>query len=742
MPPIEALRHRTRDAISSVSNNKLALYAVLSVFATAGCIVNGARNHSNFYSVMIYLSRSSASVLIFANFGLLLAVFCGHLVQLIFFGPLRAVEVERLYDRTWYFITESLLSFTIFRDEFDASFAVMFCFLVFVKAFHWLASDRIEWMDQRPYPGPPLLFHIRMSLLFMILWLTDTIMLLIAVESNLANGVSCMVLFACEYGVLLSSCFSTVSKYMLSVYDFRRASVRGGENAPPWEHKSVLTFYIELATDFLKLATYSVFFVVIMMFYGVPLNIIRDVFMTGRSFFMRLRALHRYRTATRNMDERYPNATAEELEAMSDRTCIICREEMVQQPAPNEQGPNPPEGPNQTPKKLPCGHIFHFYCLRSWLERQQSCPTCRRTVLETTPQGQAPQNGAARPANQPGNAAGGANAPAGNAAGQAGANQRMNNINNAARFVGGLFGGGAARPAGAPAAPQPAQTQAPQQPQNNRIHVQHLPAGGLVVQYHIHYGPGGQQGTGTPTVTTSRPPLQDVQPLEGFMGPNGVWQPWPNLTNEAPTTRAPTSPTSPTAGSETSQGSASTSTSTATPSQGSETEISAREAARAAFLRRMNAGGPTGTSDGTAAEASASTATGSAAATATASASATSTTAPTAPTPTPTATTSPAPLQVPLLVPAVDEIEIRRAPPSAARMSGGGLDGRLGRMPNGGLARMTDEELARMDRLTREAIDERLRVLESVSQTVYGCVDELMRLRSSLPARATPPPQA
>ena len=32
-------------------------------------------------------------------------------------------------------------------------------------------------------------------------------------------------------------------------------------------------------------------------------------------------------------------------------------------------------GPNETPKKLQCGHIFHFHCLRSWLERQQSCPT-------------------------------------------------------------------------------------------------------------------------------------------------------------------------------------------------------------------------------------------------------------------------------------------------------------------------------------------------------------------------------
>ena len=37
------------------------------------------------------------------------------------------------------------------------------------------------------------------------------------------------------------------------------------------------------------------------------------------------------------------------------------------------------------PKKLPCGHILHFSCLRSWLERQQICPTCRRPVLPTRP---------------------------------------------------------------------------------------------------------------------------------------------------------------------------------------------------------------------------------------------------------------------------------------------------------------------------------------------------------------------
>jgi hypothetical protein len=54
--------------------------------------------------------------------------------------------LQRLYDRLWFFVTESLLAFTIFRDDFDIPFALMFAFLLFVKSFHWLASDRIEWV--------------------------------------------------------------------------------------------------------------------------------------------------------------------------------------------------------------------------------------------------------------------------------------------------------------------------------------------------------------------------------------------------------------------------------------------------------------------------------------------------------------------------------------------------------------------------------------------------------------------
>ena len=95
----------------------------------------------------------------------------------------------------------------------------------------------------------------------------------------------------------------------------------------------------------------------------------------------------KYRQATKDMNERYPDATSEEI-ARED-TCIICREEMqawATNPANNLQadGTRPQNAifdERSRPKKLPCGHILHFGCLRSWLERQQNCPTCRQPVI-------------------------------------------------------------------------------------------------------------------------------------------------------------------------------------------------------------------------------------------------------------------------------------------------------------------------------------------------------------------------
>lgn len=122
----------------------------------------------------------------------------------------------------------------------------------------------------------------------------------------------------------------------------------------------------------------------------------RDVFLTLRSFFKRITDFLRYRNATRDMNERYPDATAEDIGR--EDVCIICREEMRPWQQPNDPGLAGTEGLRPArrqaravderlrPKKLPCGHVLHFGCLRSWLERQQICPTCRRPVLSSNSQ--------------------------------------------------------------------------------------------------------------------------------------------------------------------------------------------------------------------------------------------------------------------------------------------------------------------------------------------------------------------
>ncbi|KAM0750435.1 hypothetical protein T439DRAFT_314824 [Meredithblackwellia eburnea MCA 4105] len=367
--------------------SRLQTYGLVSTSIFVYTIVHAFRQRSNFYSAAVYLSKSNACMMILWNQGIYQTVLFGKLLQTVFFGELRMIEVERLQERGWFAITETLLALTIFKDEFDSSFVLLFVSLLFLKVFHWLAADRVELMEQSA--NIPRLFHLRMGALLSMLWAVDILLLIFAVESILIEGPTVMIMFASEYMILLAMVWSTTMKYGLNVADLR--------SEVPWEEKSIYVFYVDLATDFFKLITYVSFFGLILTFYGLPLNILRDVYLTFRSFILKCRDLRRYRQATRNMDSLYPNASADEMERMTDKTCIICREDMEYrgpQPAgedgAQEAAPAPPPpppaggaraGPNDTPKKLPCGHVFHFHCLRSWLERQQSCPTCRRPVL-------------------------------------------------------------------------------------------------------------------------------------------------------------------------------------------------------------------------------------------------------------------------------------------------------------------------------------------------------------------------
>lgn len=50
-------------------------------------------------------------------------------------------------ERSWFALTETCLAFTVFRDDFSPKFVTLFTVLFFIKCFHWLAEDRVDYVN-------------------------------------------------------------------------------------------------------------------------------------------------------------------------------------------------------------------------------------------------------------------------------------------------------------------------------------------------------------------------------------------------------------------------------------------------------------------------------------------------------------------------------------------------------------------------------------------------------------------
>ncbi|GBP50561.1 E3 ubiquitin-protein ligase HRD1 [Eumeta japonica] len=271
----------------------------------------------------------------------------------VFFGQLRPAEFEHLIERSWYAITETCLAFTVFRDDFNPKFIALFTVLLFLKAFHWLAEDRVDYMERSPVIG--YLFHLRILTLLLLLANLDCFFISHAMQVTIAKGPSVQLVFGFEYAILIIMLANIFIKYLLHTADAQWET--------PWESKAAVLLYTELAINFLKVLLYIGFVAVMVRIYTLPLFAFRPMYETMRSFKKAYNDVVLSRRAIRNMNTLYPDATPAEL-AAADNECIICREEM-----------------HSGAKKLPCNHIFHAACLRLWFQRQQTCPTCRLNVL-------------------------------------------------------------------------------------------------------------------------------------------------------------------------------------------------------------------------------------------------------------------------------------------------------------------------------------------------------------------------
>lgn len=157
--------------------------------------------------------------------------------------------------------------------------------------------------------------------------------------------------------------------------------------AGQWEHRGSCSYYTDLFAKSIILMVSLVYYAVILHLHGVSLNIFFDILIIIRlvvivvSLRTKFLAYQSYRQISNHIANLYKPLGPEEIEEYDDN-CAICRDPMT------------------SALRLPCGHIFHTTCLRSWLEHSQNCPTCRYSLLEQSPAPTDPVHSRRPPQNQ------------------------------------------------------------------------------------------------------------------------------------------------------------------------------------------------------------------------------------------------------------------------------------------------------------------------------------------------------
>ena len=330
---------------------KFATYFVFSTILLLSTVYYAYYTYRQFYPTILYLVSSKTAYIVIGNMFFAIALLVARIFKKLFFGNLRDTEVELLVDTAKYTIPETCLALTIFRNELSAVVIALFAILVFIKLLHIVSKCRVEYTEQ--LLPLPIRSQIRTYCLFASLFFIDIVGVALSIAYISSYGRSVIILFGFEFGLLFFYAANLTIRFVIQVVDSR---LENGMAA-----KGVYLMLTDMICEIVKFLTYVCFFGLIFVYYGMPIHILRDVYMAFISCQRKVTSFIKYMQLTRNLDSRFSDATPEELTEAGN--CLVCREDLTHG------------------KKLRCGHVFHLDCLRMWLQHQQSCPLCRYSIL-------------------------------------------------------------------------------------------------------------------------------------------------------------------------------------------------------------------------------------------------------------------------------------------------------------------------------------------------------------------------
>lgn len=287
-------------------------------------------------------------------------------IQFVVFGELRVSEQQNLKDNFWNFVFyKFIFIFGVMNvqtmDE-VIGWVTWFTVLGFFNLHTQLCKDRFEYLSFSPATAHWI--HVKLLSLLSVILFACMALLVVSGIVAMQAGLTIFAFMAAECLILGIKILYVMTRYAIHLWDLNMDGI--------WEKRSLYVYYSELLFQLSALIVEFAHHLHMLLYGNIFLSMASLViFMQLRYLFhefqRRVKRHKNYIRVVRNMEARFPMATASDLENCHD-DCAICWERM------------------ENARKLPCGHFFHHSCLRSWLEQDTSCPTCR-TMLNDRPAG-------------------------------------------------------------------------------------------------------------------------------------------------------------------------------------------------------------------------------------------------------------------------------------------------------------------------------------------------------------------
>ncbi|XP_054026019.1 E3 ubiquitin-protein ligase AMFR [Dryobates pubescens] len=313
-----------------------------------------------------YLLSDSLCVWVLVNTACCFLMLVAKLIQCVVFGPLRVIERQHLKDKFWNFIFYKFIFIFGVLNVQTVEEVVMWCLwfsgLVFLHLMVHLCKDRFEYLSFSP--TTPRSSHIRVLALLIAMLLSCCGLAGICGVIGYTHGMHTLAFMAAESLLVTVRTAHVILRYAIHLWDL--------DHEGTWEGKDIYVYYTDFIMEVTLLSLDLMHHIHMLLFGNFSLSMASLViFMQLRYLFhevqRRIRRHKNYLRVVGNMEARFAVATPEELAANND-DCAICWDSM------------------QSARRLPCGHLFHSSCLRSWLEQDISCPTCRMSLNITDSQ--------------------------------------------------------------------------------------------------------------------------------------------------------------------------------------------------------------------------------------------------------------------------------------------------------------------------------------------------------------------